>query len=144
LARRLQSLVPENAPRSERLGFCQRVVGIYAFLIIANLSVWVWAFTAFAHQPVLIGTAVLAYSAQRMALANPSFKIDLTERDASAHFAGYDFPEGRSIELRRLIDRRSRTGAGNFLADDRSDGHITTSRSQRAAKLGLADGVDQI
>jgi high-affinity nickel-transport protein len=62
LARRLQSLVPENAPRSERLGFCQRVVGIYAFLIIANLSVWVWAFTAFAHQPVLIGTAVLAYS----------------------------------------------------------------------------------
>ena len=62
LARRLQSLVPKNAPRSERLGFRQRVVGIYAFLIIANLSVWVWAFTAFAHQPVLIGTAVLAYN----------------------------------------------------------------------------------
>jgi nickel/cobalt transporter (NiCoT) family protein len=62
LARRLQSLVPENAPRSERLGFRQRVVGIYTFLILANLSVWVWAFTAFAHQPVLIGTAILAYS----------------------------------------------------------------------------------
>ena len=62
LTRRLQSLIPRNAHASERLGFRQRVVGICIFLIAANLSVWAWAFTAFAHQPVLIGTAVLAYS----------------------------------------------------------------------------------
>jgi hypothetical protein len=74
LARRLQSLVPENAPRSERLGFRQRVVGIYTFLILANLSVWVWAFTAFAHQPVLIGTAILAYS---LGLLTPSMPTTL-------------------------------------------------------------------
>ena len=62
LTRRLQSLIPRNAHASERLGFRQRVVGICIFLIAANLSVWAWALTAFAHQPVLIGTAVLAYS----------------------------------------------------------------------------------
>jgi len=62
LARGTQSLIPEIAPARGRLGFRQRVMAIYTFLIAANLSVWVWAFTAFAHQPVLIGTAVLAYS----------------------------------------------------------------------------------
>ena len=39
-----------------------RIVGIYSFLIVTNLLAWIWAFMAFAHQPVLIGTAVLAYS----------------------------------------------------------------------------------
>src|SRR3984957_13152926 len=44
------------------LGFRGRIVAIYAILIIANLATWIWSFIAFAHQPVLIGTAVLAYS----------------------------------------------------------------------------------
>jgi high-affinity nickel-transport protein len=46
----------------ELLGFRGRIIGIYALLIGANLGAWIWAFIAFAHQPVLIGTAVLAYS----------------------------------------------------------------------------------
>ena len=44
------------------LGFRGRIVGIYGILIVANVSAWAWAFVEFAHQPVLIGTAVLAYS----------------------------------------------------------------------------------
>jgi nickel/cobalt transporter (NiCoT) family protein len=44
------------------LGFRGRIVAIYAILIIANLAAWIWAFIAFVHQPILIGTAVLAYS----------------------------------------------------------------------------------
>jgi len=44
------------------LDFRARIVAIYAFLIAGNLAAWIWAFVAFAHQPVLIGTAVLAYS----------------------------------------------------------------------------------
>jgi nickel/cobalt transporter (NiCoT) family protein len=43
-------------------GLRGRIAGIYSILIIANLSGWIWAFIAFAHQPVLIATAVLAYS----------------------------------------------------------------------------------
>ena len=37
-------------------------MGIYAVLIAANLSAWAWALIAFAHQPILLGTALLAYS----------------------------------------------------------------------------------
>jgi high-affinity nickel-transport protein len=44
------------------LGFRGRIVAIYAFLLIGNLAAWIWAWIAFVHQPVLIGTAVLAYS----------------------------------------------------------------------------------
>ena len=46
----------------ELLGFRGRIIMIYGILIFANVSAWVWAFVEFAHQPVLIGTAVLAYS----------------------------------------------------------------------------------
>jgi len=35
--------------------------GIYALLIVANISVWAWAVFVFRHQPVLLGTALLAY-----------------------------------------------------------------------------------
>lgn len=44
-----------------RPGGRTRLVGILAFLLIANLLAWVWAFSAFATQPALLGTAFLAY-----------------------------------------------------------------------------------
>jgi high-affinity nickel-transport protein len=37
------------------------IIGIYTLLIAANLAVWAWAIVAFGHQPVLLGTALLAY-----------------------------------------------------------------------------------
>jgi high-affinity nickel-transport protein len=39
-----------------------RIVGIYAVLVLFNLSAWGWAMIAFRHFPVLLGTAFLAYS----------------------------------------------------------------------------------
>jgi high-affinity nickel-transport protein len=39
-----------------------KVVAIYAFLLLFNLAAWCWAFVAFRHFPVLLGTAFLAYS----------------------------------------------------------------------------------
>ncbi len=39
-----------------------RVVGIYALLIGFNLLAWLWALAAFHEHPVLLGTALLAYS----------------------------------------------------------------------------------
>lgn len=39
-----------------------KVIAIYSILLGANLLVWVWAFTAFRDHPVLLGTALLAYS----------------------------------------------------------------------------------
>lgn len=39
-----------------------RIIGIYAILLVFNLSVWLWALAAFHRYPVLLGTAFLAYS----------------------------------------------------------------------------------
>ena len=39
-----------------------RIVAIYVFLLLSNLLAWLWAAVAFRHTPVLLGTALLAYS----------------------------------------------------------------------------------
>jgi high-affinity nickel-transport protein len=39
-----------------------KVIGIYTFLIAVNIGAWVWALIAFRNHPVLLGTALLAYS----------------------------------------------------------------------------------
>jgi nickel/cobalt transporter (NiCoT) family protein len=39
-----------------------RVFGLGLILVVANLAAWLWALAAFAGQPVLLGTAALAYS----------------------------------------------------------------------------------
>jgi high-affinity nickel-transport protein len=38
-----------------------RIAAIYALLIVINLGAWIWAFATFSVQPVLLGTALLAY-----------------------------------------------------------------------------------
>jgi nickel/cobalt transporter (NiCoT) family protein len=40
----------------------QRVFGVSAVLALVNLLSWLWALAAFGDKPVLLGTAVLAYS----------------------------------------------------------------------------------
>jgi high-affinity nickel-transport protein len=40
----------------------RKTIGIYAFLIAFNIAAWVWAIVAFQHYPVLLGTALLAYT----------------------------------------------------------------------------------
>ncbi len=39
----------------------QRIVVLFISLIVANLAAWSWAFAAFRHYPLLLGTALLAY-----------------------------------------------------------------------------------
>ncbi|MGO8765829.1 MAG: HoxN/HupN/NixA family nickel/cobalt transporter [Limisphaerales bacterium] len=39
-----------------------RVVSMYALLIGINAAAWIWALIAFHHHPVLLGTALLAYT----------------------------------------------------------------------------------
>lgn len=40
----------------------QKITGVYALLILFNIGAWVWAFAAFRHYPLLLGTSLLAYS----------------------------------------------------------------------------------
>jgi high-affinity nickel-transport protein len=39
-----------------------RILSLGLFLVAANIAAWLWALAAFAGQPVLLGTAALAYS----------------------------------------------------------------------------------
>lgn len=39
-----------------------KVLGLYGLLIAFNVAAWLWAFAAFHGHPVLLGTALLAYS----------------------------------------------------------------------------------
>ncbi|WP_158902347.1 HoxN/HupN/NixA family nickel/cobalt transporter [Burkholderia sp. L27(2015)] len=39
-----------------------KIIGMYALLLVFNLVAWGWAFIAFRHFPLLMGTAFLAYS----------------------------------------------------------------------------------
>lgn len=40
----------------------RKVTALYALLILANVVAWLWAWIAFRHQPVLMASAVLAYT----------------------------------------------------------------------------------
>lgn len=46
---------PQELPR-------RKIVAIVASLVAANVVAWLWAFAAFHDSPVLLGTALLAYS----------------------------------------------------------------------------------
>jgi len=37
------------------------LIGIYGLLIVFNLAAWAWALVVFREQPILLGTALLAY-----------------------------------------------------------------------------------
>ena len=43
-------------------GLRSRIGGVYAMLIAFNVFAWAWAFIAFHHYPLLLGTSALAYS----------------------------------------------------------------------------------
>jgi nickel/cobalt transporter (NiCoT) family protein len=57
-----KSDVSRGRPDREFLSLQTRIVGICGVLVLGNLAAWTWSLVAFAHQPVLMGTAVLAYS----------------------------------------------------------------------------------
>ena len=40
----------------------RRVISLFAALAAANIAAWIWAFSLFAGNPVMLGTALLAWS----------------------------------------------------------------------------------
>lgn len=81
-----------------------KVVGIYALLLAFNVGAWVWAFVAFRGQPVLLGTALLAYT------------FGLRHAVDADHIAAID-----NVTRKLLQERRNPLGAGLFF----SLGHST-------------------
>src|SRR3984957_5924246 len=48
-------------PTPRARGLRGPLIGIYGWLVAANLAAWAWAFLIFHGQPLLLGTALLAY-----------------------------------------------------------------------------------
>ena len=46
----------------DKPSFRKQVIGFYVFLGAINLVGWAWAFIAFRDNPVLLGTALIAYT----------------------------------------------------------------------------------
>jgi nickel/cobalt transporter (NiCoT) family protein len=42
--------------------FRNRAIGLYGFLLCLNIGAWTWALIAFHNKPLLLGTALLAYT----------------------------------------------------------------------------------
>jgi nickel/cobalt transporter (NiCoT) family protein len=42
--------------------FRHRVIGLSGTLLSVNIAAWIWAYLAFRDQPILLGTAFLAYT----------------------------------------------------------------------------------
>lgn len=47
--------------RTGPTGVRGRTAGVYALLLVANAAAWLWAFVLFREQPILLGTALIAY-----------------------------------------------------------------------------------
>ena len=54
--RQLASLFDDKA-----VGLCGKTAALYTILIGGNIAAWMWAGAAFGSDPVLLGTALLAY-----------------------------------------------------------------------------------
>jgi high-affinity nickel-transport protein len=54
--------IVSNLFSDEAVGLRARVIGIYVLLVGANIVAWLWALSAFRNYPILLGTAMLAYT----------------------------------------------------------------------------------
>ncbi|AOJ68881.1 MULTISPECIES: HoxN/HupN/NixA family nickel/cobalt transporter [Burkholderia] len=81
-----------------------KIVGIYALLIAFNVGAWIWAFAAFHGQPVLLGTALLAYT------------FGLRHAVDADHIAAID-----NVTRKLMHEKKNPLGAGLFF----SLGHST-------------------
>jgi nickel/cobalt transporter (NiCoT) family protein len=51
----------DRTPGTSAASLLRPVIGIYCLLILGNLAAWAWAILVFRDQPLLLGTALLAY-----------------------------------------------------------------------------------
>jgi high-affinity nickel-transport protein len=97
-----------------------RFGALLAGLVAANLGAWVWAFVAFHHYPVLLGTALLAYG------------FGLRHAVDADHIAAID-----NVTRKLMADGQRPLGVGLFF----SLGHSTVVVAASVAIALAADAV---
>ncbi|WP_419683639.1 HoxN/HupN/NixA family nickel/cobalt transporter [Burkholderia theae] len=110
-------------------GLRGKIVAIYALLIAFNVGAWVWAFIAFHGQPVLLGTALLAYV------------FGLRHAVDADHIAAID-----NVTRKLMQEGRSPLGAGLFFSLGHSTVVIVMSAvvAATAASLSRFDGMREL
>jgi len=111
----------------ERAGSLRRpLIGIYSLLLAANLAVWAWALVLFRDQPILLGTALLAYG------------FGLRHAVDADHIAAID------NVTRKLIQEGKRpVSVGFFFAMGHSTVLILAAASIAATETVLSSHFDQ-
>jgi high-affinity nickel-transport protein len=95
----------------------RRIALLYVVLIVANAGAWIWALLAFRHAPVLLGTALLAYT------------LGLRHAVDADHIAAID-----NVTRKLMQDGQRPVGVGFFF----SLGHSTIVVAASVAIAGTA------
>jgi nickel/cobalt transporter (NiCoT) family protein len=103
-----------------------KVIGIYIFLIAANIGAWVWAAVAFHNRPLLLGTALLAYS------------FGLRHAVDADHIAAID-----NVTRKLMQDGKRPVTVGFFFSVGHSLVLIIGTAIIAVAVVGLQKGFDQ-
>ena len=115
-----------NRTRCRPVALRRPITGIYAGLILANLTVCAWAVLVFRNQPVLLGTALLAYG------------FGLRHAVDADHIAAID-----NVTRKLMQDGKRPVGVGFFFAM----GHSTVvilAVAGVAATATLLGSLDQL
>jgi len=113
--------------RSATPTFRRHVILIYLALFAFNALAWMWALTAFRHQPVLLGTALLAYV------------FGLRHAVDADHIAAID-----NVTRKLMHEGRSALGVGPFFAMGHSTVVLVMSGLISMATLSLSSRFDQV
>ncbi|MGU7769204.1 HoxN/HupN/NixA family nickel/cobalt transporter [Burkholderia sp. MR1-5-21] len=110
-------------------GLRGKIIAIYSLLIAFNVGAWIWAFIAFHGQPVLLGTALLAYV------------FGLRHAVDADHIAAID-----NVTRKLMQEGRSPLGAGLFFSLGHSTVVIVMSVvvALTAASIARFDGMRAI
>lgn len=107
-------------------GLWQRITGIYASLILANLAAWAWAVLVFRDQPVLLGTALLAYG------------FGLRHAVDADHIAAID-----NVTRKLMQEGKRPVGVGLFFAMGHSSVVILAAAGVAGTATALAGSFDR-
>ena len=104
----------------------RRIANIYAPLLLANLTAWAWAVLVFRDQPVLLGTALLAYG------------FGLRHAVDADHIAAID-----NVTRKLMQEGKRPVGVGLFFAMGHSSVVILAAAGVAGAAAALAGSFDR-
>jgi nickel/cobalt transporter (NiCoT) family protein len=105
----------------------QRITGIYAALLLANLGAWAWAVLIFRDRPVLLGTALLAYG------------FGLRHAVDADHIAAID-----NVTRKLMQGGKRPVGVGLFFALGHSTVVLLAAAAVAATAMALAGSFDRL